>query len=330
MLKKQTKSNYPTDDASHLMQTADRCSDLDVFYSSQFVQNESTSTDVGGDKLAHYSPIEHTPILAGTMTGTIYAGTIAIQTFVVNEDGFCFYKIGNPSRYAVEGTLDLITGEMTITYNRDPSATHLVVSYEYNMECQHDPYEAKGCCTESPYEAKCGYGDKCESTPIILTTADGRKIERPTFRNFFTHKQLMEIAADAATRTVWDFNTCLGNTIKEKYESLYVKVAELSGILEKKGAAGYLWIAASPEVTSIFETCTAGYYPSTSEECDGGYYLGVRPIGLDQINYCGSVSNKWRLYKDSMMPVDMLVIGVNDKIEDNKHYGVMKIANFVI
>jgi hypothetical protein len=39
----------------------------------------------GTSILAVYAPLEHTPILAGTLTGTVYDGSTAIQTFVVSR-----------------------------------------------------------------------------------------------------------------------------------------------------------------------------------------------------------------------------------------------------
>ena len=32
----------------------------------------------------------------------------------------------------------------------------------------------------------------------------------------------------------WDFQTALGDTIREKYESLYVKVIEVSNVINRK------------------------------------------------------------------------------------------------
>ena len=58
----------------------------------------------------------------------------------------------------------------------------------------------------------------------------------------------------------WDFSTALGDTIKEKYESLYVKVVEVTNVVHRKTLRGGAnWIVTSPEVASIFETATAGF-----------------------------------------------------------------------
>src|SRR3954469_17199168 len=63
-------SGYPTDDATSLQQLASGDGNLDIYYTHQFIQNETSSTDAGDDVTSIFAPLEHTPVLAGTMTGT--------------------------------------------------------------------------------------------------------------------------------------------------------------------------------------------------------------------------------------------------------------------
>src|SRR5271156_792156 len=65
---------FPADDINSLQQLADGTANLNIFYSSQFVQNESTNVDPGAIVTAAYAPLEHTPVLAGTLTGTVFVG----------------------------------------------------------------------------------------------------------------------------------------------------------------------------------------------------------------------------------------------------------------
>jgi hypothetical protein len=86
---------FPGDDINSLMQRASGDGNLDIFYTHQFVQNELSSVDDDGDTAAVYAPLEHTPIIPGTVTGTVYVGTTAVQTFVVSENNtFTFSSIG--------------------------------------------------------------------------------------------------------------------------------------------------------------------------------------------------------------------------------------------
>ena len=103
------------------------------------MQNETTSTDAGLGVTSAFAPLEHTPILAGTMTGTIYNSGTAIQTFTVSASGsFTFSDIGSPSPKVTSGSLNTTTGELVLNWNASPSSNHCVVSYEYNLECNQD------------------------------------------------------------------------------------------------------------------------------------------------------------------------------------------------
>ena len=111
---------------------------------------------------------------------------------------------------------------------------------------------------------------------------------------------LTDLRNNAGTVSSWDFNTALGDTIKEKYESLYVKVVEVTNVVHRKTLRGGAnWIVTSPEVASIFETATAGFAPSPSETFTSS--LGVQ--------YVGTVNQRWRLYKDPLFPTGQLLMG---------------------
>src|SRR5271154_2926581 len=52
---------FPSDDINSLQQLADGTANLAPFYSSQFVQNESTNTDPGAVVVSAYAPLRQTP-----------------------------------------------------------------------------------------------------------------------------------------------------------------------------------------------------------------------------------------------------------------------------
>lgn len=303
-------SGYPTDDASSMMQLASGDGNVDIYYTHQFVQNETSSNDAGGDTTSVYAPLEHTPVLAGTMTGTVYDGTVAVQTFVVAENGtFTFSPIGSPSAYGTGGTLDLITGEVTLTWNSDPGQNHIVTSYEYNLECNQDLPEVN-LVVESEeiaaktrklkavwsYEAQQDLRSQHNlDAEAELTAVLAQEINLEIDREVLT-----DLRNNAGTIAVWDFNTALGDTIKEKYESLYVKVVEVSNVVHRKTLRGGCnWLVTSPEVASVFETATAGFAPAPSETFTSS--LGVQ--------YVGTINNRWRLYKDPLFPQGQILLG---------------------
>lgn len=310
------QGGYPSDDAVSLQQLASGDANLDIYYSSQFIQNETSNTNPGGANnwVSNFAPVEHTPVLAGTMTGTVYIGSTAVQTFVVNSAGtFTFTDIGSPTIKGISAgsSVDLNTGEIALQWNGggDPTANHIVVSYEYNMECNADLPEIN-LVVESEeivaktrklkavwsYEAQQDLRSQHNlDAEAELTAVLAQEINLEIDREVLT-----DLRNNAGTVAVWDFNTALGDTIKEKYESLYVKVVEVSNVVHRKTLRGGCnWLVTSPEVASIFETATAGFAPAVSETFTSS--LGVQ--------YVGTVSNRWRLYKDPLFPAGQILMG---------------------
>lgn len=301
---------YPADDVNSLMQRASGDANLDIFYSSQFIQNETLSTDLGDDVTSVFSPFEHTPIIAGSVTGTIYDGSTAVQTFVISESGtFSFSDINTPSPKVTSGTFNKTTGELTLTWNSAPGSNNVIVNYEYNMECNQDLPEInlvveneeivaktrklKAAWTyEAQQDLRSQHNLDAEAE---LTAVLAQEINLEIDREVLT-----DLRNNAGTVSAWDFNTALGDNIKEKYESLYIKIVEVSNVIHRKTLRGGAnWLVTSPEVASIFETATAGFAPSPSDTFTSS--LGIQ--------YVGSVNNKWRLYKDPLFPSGQLLMG---------------------
>jgi hypothetical protein len=244
------------------------------------------------------------------MTGTIYDGATAIQTFTVSAGGtFTFSDIGTPSPKVTSGTLGTTTGELVLNWNGAPGSNNVVVSYEYNMECNQDLPEIN-LVVESEeiaaktrklkavwsYEAQQDLRSQHNlDAEAELTAVLAQEINLEIDREVLT-----DLRNNAGTVSAWDFNTALGETIKEKYESLYVKVVEISNVIHRKTLRGGAnWIVTSPEVASIFETATAGFAPAPSETFTSS--LGIQ--------YVGTVNNRWRLYKDPLFPSNQLLMG---------------------
>jgi len=302
------KSGFPSDDANSLQQLASGDANLSVYYSHQFVENEASSTDAGGTSTS--VTLEHTPILGGTVTGTVYDGTVAVQTFVVSESGaFTFHDIGTPSAKVTGATLNLTTGEMALTWNSDPGANHVVASYEYNMECNQDLPEINLVVESEEIAAKTrklkavwSYEAQQDlrSQHNLDAEAELTAVLAQEINLEIDREVLSDLRNNAGTVASWDFNTALGDTIKEKYESLYVKVVEVSNVVHRKTLRGGCnWLVTSPEVASIFETATAGFAPAPSEGFTSS--LGIQ--------YVGTVNNRWRLYKDPLFPTGQILMG---------------------
>lgn len=120
---------------------------------------------------------------------------------------------------------------------------------------------------------------------------------------------------NASVVSCWDFNTSLGATILEKYQSLTVKICETTQVLIRNGASGYFWIICSPEVSSIFEKSV-----KTNKKHD--YY----PMGIKNRQFIGIMDKRWRVYVDPNMQPTYLLIG-HDNSNDLAR---IAIANFIV
>ena len=312
-----TNSGFPADDANSLMQRASGDANLDMYYSSQFVQNETIS-NAGGAAVLSYV-MQHTPVLAGTVTGSIYdtsqSATVPVYNMAISSAGAFTISAGgqapNQTLTAANtnGTFNAATGEFTLVWNADPGANTVVVNYEYNMECNQDlpeinlVIESEEIAAKTrklkavwSYEAQQDLRSQHNlDAEAELTAVLAQEINLEIDREVLT-----DLRNNAGTVSSWDFNTALGDTIKEKYESLYVKVVEVSNVIHRKTLRGGAnWLVTSPEVASIFETATAGFAPAASETFTSS--LGIQ--------YVGTVNNRWRIYKDPLFPTGQIMMG---------------------
>jgi hypothetical protein len=303
-----TQGGFPADDVNSLQQLADGTANLNIYYSSQFVQNESHN-DTGATTTSTFI-LEHTPVLAGTITGSIYDGGVLIQAFSINSSGaFQFTPIGAPGTYVTAGTITLNTGVVSFTWNNAPGTCSFTTSYEYNMECNQDlpeinlVIESEEIAAKTrklkavwSYEAQQDLRSQHNlDAEAELTAVLAQEINLEIDREILT-----DLRNNAGTVAAWDYSTALGETVKEKYESLYVKVVEVSNVIHRKTLRGGAnFIVTSPEVASVFETATAGFAPAPSETFTSS--LGVQ--------YVGTINNRWRLYKDPLFPTNQLLMG---------------------
>lgn len=301
---------YPGDDINSLQQLASGDVNLSPYYSSQIVQNEATSTDAGGDTLSVFSPLEHTPILPGTVTGTVIVGVTPVQNFVVSQTGtFTFSTIGSPSNTVTSATLNNGTGELTLTWSGAPGSHHVVLSYEYNMECNQDLPEVNLVIENEEIGVKSRKVKAAWSYEVQQDLRSQHNLDAEAeLTNILAQEINLEIDREvlgdlrdnAGTVSAWDYNTALGDTIKERYESLFVKLVEVSAVIHRKTLRSEAnWIVTSPEVAALFETATAGFAPIPSESFTSG--IGVQ--------YVGTVNKRWTVYKDPAFPQGQILMG---------------------
>lgn len=108
-------------------------SSLVIDYSSQVEVNEQSSTDPGDDAIATYR-LGHTDIFPGTLSGVIYQGPLAVQTFKVNSKGvFEFKDICNPVARAFKGEIDWVGGKIKMHWDMKAGPNYLLATYEHKI-----------------------------------------------------------------------------------------------------------------------------------------------------------------------------------------------------
>lgn len=99
----------------------------------------------------------------------------------------------------------------------------------------------------------------------------------------------------------WSFNEALGDTINEKYESLYV---ELMTVAAKVGDSFH--VVCGPELGSIFETATCGFQPEPWPD-------GVDLVGFDFFRR-GRINKRFDVYIDKSLK-DIVYVCGNEGVE---------------
>jgi hypothetical protein len=304
-------SGFPADDNTSLQQRASGDANLDIYYSSQFVQNEKTPDTIAVPNSAvNMGNFQHTPILGGTVTGTIYLNGTVSQTFTVASSGAFTFNTVSGTDLATSGSLDLNTGGFSLSWNATASGpVYCVVSYEYNMECNQDLPEINLVIESEEIAAKTrklkavwSYEAQQDlrSQHNLDAEAELTAVLAQEINLEIDRECVQDLRQNAGTVAAWDLATALGDTIKEKYESLYVKIVEVSNVIHRKTLRGGAnFIVTSPEVASIFETATAGFAPAPSETFTSS--LGIQ--------YVGTVANRYRLYKDPLFPTNQILMG---------------------
>lgn len=112
----------------------------------------------------------------------------------------------------------------------------------------------------------------------------------------------------------WDFNTCLGDTVKEKYENLCQTINKLCELLQINNPQK--WIVATPMISSVFETATTGFIPAKFNK--------YKVSNEDGFYYCGMFDG-FLVFKDKWFPKDKILVGCG--LEEIIKWGTITVKN---
>jgi len=142
-----SKAGFPDDDACALQQRSSGNGNLDISYSNWFVQNETVESNKSGVGDTLDLMLEYTPVVRGTVYGTVlYAGK-PVATFSESLSGIMtLVPVGYPKERPKELKVSHVTGEVKVKWNTDVAYSHvkLKVSYEYGSEARNLQKLAEG------------------------------------------------------------------------------------------------------------------------------------------------------------------------------------------
>lgn len=149
-----------------------------------------------------------------------------------------------------------------------------------------------------------------------------KKVEE-TMDEFIMKCKSDDLASVSETVCCWDFNNALGCTVSDKYESLRIKILEVSYVLIKNGAKGYFWVLCSPEIAAILDVTSK--FEHERDLPVSNYY----PMGFSEKKCIGILDKRWRVYADPDMKDLRIVVGCGSEA-DPKIMARISIANFII
>lgn len=168
------------------------------------------------------------------------------------------------------------------------------------------------------------YPEKMGGDPIF---------RRATPKFWATAEDLNRLLESAHHQSHWDFNEAVGDTIKEKYQSLYVHAAGFTDYMVDQGVSGHFWMATNRKVMSIFETSSCNLFQPTPwkrDEVDPDFEVfGVLPLGTDKVRDVGVLSYRWHLYSCDKTPKNLILFGVENREMDASNYGRLEIHHYI-
>ena len=124
-----------------------------------------------------------------------------------------------------------------------------------------------------------------------------------------------------------EFNHLSGDTLREKYESLYRKIYEKSALINRKVGHSGNFIVTSPEITAWLECCDKGFNPVNYDEPKDFESL------LDPVQKRGIINCRWMLYSSRFLDPSVLLIGLKTKKEvalNTEALMLLQVKNFIL
>lgn len=131
----------------------------------------------------------------------------------------------------------------------------------------------------------------------------------------FTEREFLSLLETAQTVSMWNFANALGDTIKEKAESLYLMVIDVARTVARKiDKEQYFWLAIPPTMTTLFHTFM---HDSVEYQAMGGI----------ECKYLGIMGRVLKVYECPVLPDDKMLVGCGNEVMSEKHYARITISD---
>jgi hypothetical protein len=136
----------------------------------------------------------------------------------------------------------------------------------------------------------------------------------------FHEDDLLNLLDNAGTVSCWDYNTSLGDTIREKYETLAYKIIEVAKVISHKITKPEFFWAALPSQLAV--AVEIGLDRTTIPD-----YI---PMGGKDPRFIGTLMNRVKMYDCPCLPENKILIGCGTEPKDSSHYAKISVCNFVV
>ena len=140
---------------------------------------------------------------------------------------------------------------------------------------------------------------------LLLAGSSIGEFTRPLGKKFWaTGPDLIELLTNAGVISCWDMHTALGDTIREKYESLYHKLFEVTDVTIRHGASGYFWIAAAQPLAELLEHASGTAFEPALFVKGEPPFDNQKKLGSNEVVDKGTMNKRWRIFQCNLLPPD--------------------------
>lgn len=141
-----------------------------------------------------------------------------------------------------------------------------------------------------------------EITADTLRDPEQISVVAKDIRRQITAEILDDLRRNVGTEDTWECSLKEGETIKEQWERLYIKMVEVSNVVHRETLrCGTNWAVAGKDAAELL-----------------GSSIGHSQIGeSDEVVYLGEINHRWKLFVDPNSPPNDILMGYSGTMFDN-------------